>query len=194
MESNDEENHKIESMEISQPEESPVKKTIDKKTLIIILSISIIAVIIIIAIIIAVALKDNKGNDENNRTDGDSKNDDGDDEIDENIGYSFNATYANSEDNELVKLINPIYEDYIINMTIDSESFKAKTEHTFELQGNHSVYVLMDISKIDSIEQIFYQLDKMISISFTTKFNTKNIVNMNEMFYYCTSLTSIEIS
>jgi len=114
MESNDEENHKIESMEISQPEESPVKKTIDKKTLIIILSISIIAVIIIIAIIIAVALKDNKGNDENNRTDGDSKNDDGDDEIDENIGYSFNATYVTSEDNELVKLINPIYEDYII--------------------------------------------------------------------------------
>ena len=145
MESNDEENHKIESMEISQPEESPVKKTIDKKTLIIILSISIISVIIIIAIIIAVALKDNKGNDENNRTDGDSKNDDGDDEIDENIGYSFNATYVTSEDNELVQLINPIYEDYIINMTIDSESFKAKTEHTFELQGNHSVYVLMDI-------------------------------------------------
>ena len=45
-------------------------------------------------------------------------------------------------------------------MTIDSGSFKAKTEHTFKLQGNHSVSVLMDISKIDSIEKIFYQIDK----------------------------------
>ena len=34
----------------------------------------------------------------------------------------------------------------------------------------------------------------MSSISFTDKFDTKNIKNMNYMFYSCNSLTSIDFS
>ena len=108
--------------------------------------------------------------------DKDSKKDDDDhhhDEIIENNKYSFNATYLTSEYNEFVQLINPIYEEYIINMTIDSENFTAKTDYYFESIGIHKISVLMDISMIDSIEEMFSEIDKMISISFTTKFNSK---------------------
>ena len=79
-------------------------------------------------------------------------------------------------------------------MTIDSENFTAKTDYYFESIGIHKISVLMDISMIDSIEEMFSEIDKMISISFTTKFNTENVLNMNSMFSYCNSLTSIEMS
>ena len=44
-------------------------------------------------------------------------------------------------------------------MTIDSENFTAKTDYYFESIGIHKISVLMDISMINSIEEMFSEID-----------------------------------
>ena len=98
--------------------------------------------------------------DKDSKKDDEAHDDDAhDDEIIENNKYSFNATYLTSEYNEFVQLINPIYEEYIINMTIYSENFTAKTDYYFESIGIHKISVLMDISMINSIEEMLSEID-----------------------------------
>ena len=39
---------------------------------------------------------------------------------------------------------------------------------------------------------MFYKIEDLVSISFSSKFNFENIENMDRMFESCTKLTSID--
>ena len=79
-------------------------------------------------------------------------------------------------------------------MSINGTRITPSSYYTFEYIGNYILYVLIDISKLDSILSMFSKVFKMVSITFTNKFESKNIKNMNYMFYFCTSLTSIDFT
>ena len=70
-------------------------------------------------------------------------------------------------------------------------------EITFLQPGEHIVYVLIKNlldEGISDLSHAFKNVTKMISISFTENFETKNINYMNYFFINCTSLISIDLS
>ena len=108
--------------------------------------------------------------------------------------YSFKAIFKVDNENEKVKLIDNNYITYIKDMSINGTKLAPNSYYTFENIGNYILYVLIDVSKLDSILSIFSKVYKMASISFTNKFESKNIKNMNYMFNFCTSLTSVDFT
>ena len=108
------------------------------------------------------------------------------------INYSFKTLYQTQKENQRVNLLGE-FKFIIEEMIIDGKKVDPCRKYTFESIGLHSVYVLVDLSQTSSLESMFYESD-MISISFSEKFNTEKIVDMNYMFDTCENLTSIDLS
>ena len=108
--------------------------------------------------------------------------------------YSFEALYYTNNNNIKVKLMNYDYLKYIKEMSINNQIVSPKEYHAFTSQGTHSVRVIIDISEINSTSYMFYNSEHLISINFTSKFNTKSIENMDSMFRNCGSLKYIDFS
>ena len=106
------------------------------------------------------------------------------------INYSFKAIYKSKVRNENINLFN-ISNDYILEMIIDDKYVKPSKNYTFFKKGLHTLYVLLNIAKINSLNYMFYEIDNLISISFTEKFNIKHIQNMSYTFSFCSSLTEL---
>ena len=111
------------------------------------------------------------------------------------IKYSFKATYQTKADNENVKLIYYI-PNKITEMIADDIQIKEKQDrfYTFPLSGNHTVYILINITNCTSLSYLFREATNMTSIAFTSEFNTENVEDMSFMFQLCTSLISINFS
>ena len=109
------------------------------------------------------------------------------------INYSFKAIYHTDKRNENVNLINFLPID-LIEMIIDDKYVEPTKNYTFFSIGFHTVYALIDISKINSINNMLYKIDKLISISFTDKFNSQKIENMASLFSYCSSLSNVNLT
>ena len=108
------------------------------------------------------------------------------------INYSFKTLYQTQKENQRVNLLGE-FKFIIEEMIIDGKKVDPCRKYIFESIGLHSVYVLVDLSQTSSLESMFYESD-MISISFSEKFNTEKIVDMNYMFDTCQNLTSIDLS
>ena len=78
-------------------------------------------------------------------------------------------------------------------MSVDDIKVSPTEYYTFDYPGNHTVYMLVDITNLTSLDYMFYDSD-MSSIIFTSKFNTTHIESMNYMFSSCSHLTSIDFS
>jgi len=111
------------------------------------------------------------------------------------IKYSFKATYQTKENNEKIKLMNYI-PNKITEMIIDGIQVKEKENifYIFPLCGNHTVYILINITNCSSLRALFGGVKNMTSIVFTSEFNTENVEDMNSMFDCCSSLFSINFS
>jgi len=107
--------------------------------------------------------------------------------------YSFTALYNIIDNEQVTKLFN-ISISNIDEITIDGEKVDICNEYTFPSNGLHSVSVLINSSEIKSLEKMFYKIEDLVSISFSSKFNFENIENMDRMFESCTKLTSIDLS
>lgn len=107
------------------------------------------------------------------------------------LNNSIQLVFHSENSNEKIKIINPIFEQYIIGMQINNENIKPCSEYVFPSEGNHIIYLLMNITNTNSLNKIFYEIDKLTSITFSDSFDTKNIEDMSYMFYGCVSLTSI---
>ena len=105
------------------------------------------------------------------------------------LNYTFKAIYKS--DGEEVKLINYNISE-IKEMIIDGEKVEPSTNYLFNDTQYHEVSMLLDVSKY--LNSTFEGIKKMISISFNPYFDTLNIINMNYMFFGCSSLTSINLS
>ena len=108
--------------------------------------------------------------------------------------YSFKAIYYTNEKSQKIQLINPSYLDYIIEMTIDNMTVSPQSTYIFSEEGNHTIYALIDISKISSAEKMFFQSKEMTYISFSSKFKNTNITKIDYIFAECSSLISIDFS
>ena len=108
------------------------------------------------------------------------------------INYSFKAIYVTSKRNENIYFINNFSND-IKEMIVDDKEVKPCKNFTFESIGYHTIYVLIDISKLDSLDYMFYKINHLVSISFSEKFNTEKIKSMSYFFSLCSSLKNINV-
>ena len=107
--------------------------------------------------------------------------------------YSFKAKYHTDSENEKVTLFrNTSFE--IKEMIIDGEKIEPSLEYNFASTGDHVIYVLLDISKTNSLHGMFSGITKLTSISFSPLFDTKNIQLMGYMFYGAESLAYVDFS
>jgi len=105
--------------------------------------------------------------------------------------FSFKAIYNIIDNEQVIKLFN-ISISNIEEITIDGKKVDICNEYIFPSNGLHSVSVLIKSSEIKSLEKMFYKIEDLVSISFSSKFNFENIENMDRMFESCTKLTSID--
>ena len=114
-----------------------------------------------------------------------------------NKKYSFKATYYTNSCNETVKLMN-YFPNKVIDMIVDgiqeNEEQKQNNSYMFQSKGKHIVCILINITNCTSLENFFLKIKNMISISFTSEFNTENVEYMDAMFMGCSSLISINFS
>ena len=108
--------------------------------------------------------------------------------------FSFKSIYETENKNENIELINKKFKNNILEMEINEEKVNISTNFTFRYSGNYTVYILMNITNLDKLTDMFYQIKELTYISFTKEFDTKNIKSIRNMFYECKKLTSIDIS
>ena len=108
--------------------------------------------------------------------------------------YSFMATHKLDNISYLIRLIDESYLSYIEGVYMNNTNISIQSYYSFPSAGYYTFYVFINISSLDSIEKMFSSTDKMISIYFSPAFNTRNITNMNFLFYHCYNLTSINLS
>ena len=109
--------------------------------------------------------------------------------------YSFSGTYYTNKNNLQIKLIE-LDKNYIEKIIIDGEIINASnsvTYFTIPNKGDHQVYYFI-INNPNSLYDLFCGCQNLISVKFTNNFKTKNIINLNYMFQYCSSLISVEFS
>ena len=80
--------------------------------------------------------------------------------------YSFKGIYE-SKENDNVILINRKYKNIIKEMEIDEEEIIPTTNYTFKTSGNHTIYILINITNLEKLDDMFYNIDKLTSIYFT---------------------------
>ena len=109
--------------------------------------------------------------------------------------YSFKATYQTKENNEKIKLMNYI-PNKITEMVVDGIEVNEGNDnfYTFPLSGNHTVYILINITNCTPLYNLFGFNTNLTSIAFISEFNTENVENMDEMLSDCPSLVSVNFS
>jgi len=107
--------------------------------------------------------------------------------------YSFELVYYTDKNNETISLIHYSLVDSIYKMEIDDEKINPCSEYFFKNKGNHKVYFYIKKEEIKSMSSMFYNINKLKSITFYPNINTKIITNMSQMFQGCYSLTSINL-
>ena len=107
--------------------------------------------------------------------------------------FDIKSIYIAISNNEKIILFNETYKEYIIEMEVDGQKVSPSNNYVFQQAGNHSVYLSMETEKLDSFYKMFYQIDRLASVVFTKKLDTKNIASMERMFVHCDSLTSIDM-
>ena len=113
--------------------------------------------------------------------------------INNDESFSFKAIYETKE-NENVNLISYKYKEYIIKMKIDEEYVVPSKNYTFKFAGNHTVYILMNITNLVKLDEMFNEISNLVYISFTKEFDTSNITSLRSMFYNCKKLSFIDIT
>ena len=84
--------------------------------------------------------------------------------------------------------------EMIVDGIQENEEQKQNNWYTFHSNGKHIVCILINMTNCTSLQFFFSGIRNMVSISFTSEFNTENVVDMNSMFADCSSLVSINFS
>ena len=111
------------------------------------------------------------------------------------VNYSFKSEYITDYDNQTIPLIHEKYLDKINELIIDGIKINETcTKYTFNSPGTHKVFFLLNLSNMTSFDSMFSQIENMISIHFSSLFNTENITYMSSMFDGCFKLKSLDVS
>ena len=106
--------------------------------------------------------------------------------------YSFKAIYSTKSKDENISLFNETYIKDIIEISLDNEKIPISSNYTFPSPGNHTLYFIMNSPSTNSLSYLFKSISRLISITFSSSFNTENVIEMKSMFYGCSSLVSAE--
>ena len=109
-----------------------------------------------------------------------------------NNEYSFEAIYSIKEKYTIISLLHFIYTKNIKNMNIDSELVMPSNEYNFTTKGYHKILILFD-NDLESMGEMFYGINELIQINFTSYFETSKITSFSNMFYSCKYLESIQM-
>ena len=107
------------------------------------------------------------------------------------LNYSFKAIYKQNIINERIKLINI---GSISQMIVDGRKVEKplSKDYSFNDTECHEIYFLINMKNYgSSLDSIFQNVNRMISISFTSLFNTSNATTMIGFFDQCSKLESI---
>ena len=112
------------------------------------------------------------------------------------FSYSFKAIYNAKSGEDYTYIINPNYLKNIKMMIIDGNETKPYTRYAFPNLGNHTIYFYFDMQNLRKLNEMFcsYYSSNLVEISFTPYFNTQNITDMSDMFSYCETLVSANLS
>ena len=110
------------------------------------------------------------------------------------INYSFKATYETFKDIEQINFTKTLSPEMILDLIIDGEKIRQNNKHIFQKKGIHSVYILLDLDKIDSLDNMFSGIKWLTSIAFSEIFNLDKFTSMDNMFKNCISLTNVDLS
>ena len=108
--------------------------------------------------------------------------------------FDIKSIYTTTSNNQNIILFNELYNEYMTEMEVDGQKVSPSNNYVFPRSGNHTIYLSIKTEKLNSFSRMFYQIDRLSSIVFTKKLDTKNIVSMERMFVHCNSLTSIDMS
>ena len=109
------------------------------------------------------------------------------------INYSIKATFITSSNNKEIEIINIGYLDYITEIKLDDSTIVKNHKITISKKGDH-IIIFKASPKRPYMTDMFRNILNLTSIIFTSRFDTKDIINMDNLFYGCSSLTSVDIS
>ena len=110
------------------------------------------------------------------------------------INYSFKAEYEIHKDNEKMELTKSLKPEVILELIIDGENVKPTNNYVFQKKGTHTVYMLLDMDKIETLESMFSGLISFATVTFSELFNSDKFTSMVNMFRNCKSLREVDLS
>ena len=108
--------------------------------------------------------------------------------VDDNIssyeGFNISATFEVTDTDDLIKLINGQYQQFIGAIVIDDTEVIYDTYHKFDTVGEHTVKMLIDSSivELNHINGMFYNCHEMKSVTLHENLNTSNVLDFKELF------------
>jgi hypothetical protein len=100
------------------------------------------------------------------------------------IPYAFYVEYKVDYINEKVKLFNPSKKTTFISLKINKNILDPISEYIFDKIGNNKVYYFILDNNIISLSNMFENINKLGNFSFNDNFvNSFNIIDMKGMFH-----------
>ena len=99
-------------------------------------------------------------------------------------GFNINATFEVTDTDDLIKLINGQYQQFIGAIVIDDTEVIYDIYHKFDTIGEHTVKMLIDSSivPLTHINGMFYNCHNLKSITIQENFDTSMVSTCHEMF------------
>ena len=99
-------------------------------------------------------------------------------------GFNISATFEITDTEDLIKLINGQYQQFIGAIVIDDTEVIYDIYHKFDTVGEHTVKILIDSSivELNHINGMFYNCHNMKSVTLHENLNTSNVLDFKELF------------
>ena len=106
--------------------------------------------------------------------------------------YTLKAVFYTKYNNTRVRI--GINGNEVLEMNYNVTKVYNTGYYTFNNSGDHDVYILLDIEKLDSLDYLFSVTPELKSVRFAKNINSSNIKDMKYMFADCSLLTSVDFS
>ena len=128
------------------------------------------------------------------KKDKDYEDKDYEDEIEDSSlqNYTFKAVYYTEKNRTKSGFL--VEYSKVLEMKVDGIIYYNNNLYTFNNSGYRTIYVLLDIENLNSLEHLFIEDKCLKSVHFAKNLNTSHIIKMNRMFLNCLSLTSVDFS
>ena len=107
--------------------------------------------------------------------------------------YSVIARYYTSTNNLQIEIMNIGYVKDVTQLIVDGATKTPSEKLTISKKGEHLLFFKM-VQNTGYMTDMFRNIKNLISITFTSLYNSQNVINMDNLFYGCSSLTSVDIT